>query len=308
MTAPVRRWVEITLRGPLASKDEAIALLIRAGSGAVVESNRSAGQTAENTQVQTLTASLAEEEVERGANTLSTLGESFKAMGWDMSLAVIKDRDWSVAWRAGVKPVRLRYRGQGLLVRTSWSKAQKKPGEAEVIIDPSMAFGTGTHPTTRMCLKALLMLHVIRGEAFAEDRLLDLGTGSGILLIAALKLGLTRGLGLEIDPLALKVARSNLKRNNVKASLSGAPPGRVRGKFSIITANVFSEELRRLGPELLGLLELASHKDRGFIVLSGILRGQAPAVVATYRALGMRVYKKFVSGEWICIILQRPGR
>jgi len=296
----IKRWTEIRASGPGAAKDAAIACLIGAGSGAVIESSRSAGSPLASIGEQTLTACLPE----GAGGALFSLTEGLKALGWSATLATIKDRDWSVAWRAGIRPVRVPKRdagGMGLLVHTSWSRAIKRPDEAEVIIDPSMAFGTGAHPTTMMCLKALVALLGGPAGASIKGPILDVGTGSGILMISALQLGATGALGLEVDPLAIKVARKNLKRNNIKARLSANPLSRVREKFSIITANIFSEELRRLAPGLVGRLR----REKGYIVLSGLLREQAPPIVSLYRGLGMRVFKRFVSREWACVVLSR---
>lgn len=313
--------MEITLRGPLATKDEAIGLLIKAGSGAVVEGeffngNRPTSGALHGKRAESgmLKASVPAGQCRGGAgkgNTegavLDALREDALAIGWEMDLNLTKDRDWSQCWRGGIRPVRLSYRGCGLLIHTSWSRAQKKQGETELVIDPSMAFGTGTHPTTRMCLKALLMLLGNNNNMVRQESVLDVGTGSAILLIAALKLGASRALGLEIDPMALKVGRDNLKINHVRARLSGSPLSSVTQKFTIITANIFSEELRRLAPELVGRLDSAADKKGGFIVLSGLLREQVPAVLTAYKGLGMRVYKKLVDREWSCLILQRKN-
>jgi len=300
-----KRWTEIRASGPGAGKDAAIACLIGAGSGAVIESSRSAGSPLASMGEKimgekTLTACLPD----GAGGALFSLTEGLKALGWSAATTTIKDRDWSLAWRAGIRPVRVPKRAtgcMGLFVHTSWSRALKRPDEAEVIIDPSMAFGTGTHPTTMMCLKALVTLLGGPAGASIKGPVLDVGTGSGILMISALQLGATGALGLEIDPLAIKVARKNLKSNNVTARLSDKPLSRVREKFSIITANIFSEELRRLAPELVGRLR----REKGYIVLSGLLREQAPPVVSFYRGLGMRVFKRFVFREWACVVLSR---
>ncbi len=303
MPVATKRWTEIRASGPEAGKDRAIACLIGAGSGAVIESSRSAGSPLAFTGEQALTACLPE-----GAErALASLADGLKAIGWSAAIKTIKDRDWSVLWRAGIKPVRVSCSGsrgkdaRGLFIKTSWSKALKRPGETEIIIDPSMAFGTGSHPTTRMCLKALATLLGGPSVASAKGPILDVGTGSAILMIAAMRLGATRALGLEIDPLAIRVARKNLKRNNIRARLSSSPLSNVREKFSIITANIFSEELRRLAPGLVDRLGSA----QGYIVLSGLLREQAPPIISLYRGLGMRVFKRFVSREWTCIVLVR---
>jgi len=302
LPAPVKKWREIRASGSAVGKDKAIALLVSAGSGAVIESAMSAESSLELKREQTLTACLPE-----GADeALFSLNAGLKALGWAMTLSTIEDRDWSVAWRAGMRPLRVSSRGQGrggmgLLVHTSWSKARKRPYEAEVIIDPSMAFGTGAHPTTKMCLKALVKLLGVPSLPAAKGRILDVGTGSAILMIAALKLGMRGAAGLEIDTLAIKVARKNLKLNHVRASITQKPISHVRGKFSIITANIFSEELRRLAPDIVDKL----CNNSGYIVLSGILREQAPPLVSIYKRLGMRVFKSFVDGEWACLVLRR---
>jgi ribosomal protein L11 methyltransferase len=277
-----------------------------AGSTAVVEARLSAknppasrvhgGVAPMGTLEAALPASMAEE--------LRDLEKRLLSIGWSITTSTEKERDWSVAWRAGLRPVRIACpggRGRGLLVRASWSGARPRKGEAEVIIDPSMAFGTGTHPTTRMCLRAILWILGGSGGPMTEGPMLDVGTGTGILMIGALKLGVSSALGLDIDEAALKVARKNLRANNVRARLSALPLSRQRGRFALITANIFSEELKRLAPEIVARLGPAP----SFVVLSGILREQAPGVVEVYRGLGLRVEKRFFSGEWACVVLGR---
>lgn len=303
MPTSLKSWTEIRASGPEAGRDEAIAILVGAGSGAVIESVRSVGDASDEKQAQALTASLPLGATEE----LSVLRVGLKAIGWAITLSTIKERDWSHAWRHGMRPIRLSVprgiEGSGLLIHTSWSRAIKKFGEAEVIIDPSMAFGTGTHSTTKMCLKALVRLHCCDDGARAGGSILDVGTGTGILMIASMKLGADKALGLEIDPVAMSVARANIRTNGVKARLSNLPLPKIDEKFSIITANLFCEELRRLGPELVDRLD----SKQGYMVLSGILREQAPVVVSSYRGLGMRVFKKLVEGEWACLVLCRSA-
>jgi len=301
-------WTTITARGPASGRDAASALLFMAGSTAVVEARLSANSPpagsddALGDSMATLEAALPVSMAEE----LRDLEKRLLALGWSITTSTEKERDWSVAWRAGLRPVRIACpggRGRGLLVRASWSGARPRAGEAEVIIDPSMAFGTGTHPTTRMCLRAILWLLGGRGGPMTEGPMLDVGTGTGILMIGALKLGVSSALGLDIDEAALKVARKNLRANNVRARLSALPPSRQRGRFSLITANIFSEELKRLAPEIVERLGPAP----SFVVLSGILREQAPGVVEVYRGLGLRVEKRLFSGEWACVVLGRDA-
>jgi len=301
-------WTTIRARGPAECKDEAGALLFAAGSSAVVEARLSAASPLASLKdgpkaTATLEAALPASRIEE----LRDLEKKLLGLGWSISTSTEKERDWSLAWRTGLRPVRIACpggRGRGLLVRASWSGARPRAGETEIVIDPSMAFGTGTHPTTKMCLRAVLYLLGGMSGPRVEGPMLDIGTGTGILMIAALKLGGCPALGTDIDPLALKVARKNLRLNNVSGRLSALPLGRQRGRFSLVTANIFSEELKRLAPGILARLGPAP----SFVVLSGILREQAPGVIERYRGLGLRVVKKSYSGEWACVVLERAGQ
>ncbi len=306
MVGKDKTWVEIIARGPAEGRDEAVSLLIGAGSNAVIEgvlSSASLPAGAPNAYGKaTLKAALPSRRVEDSRR----LQEALSFLGWSMTSSTTMERDWSLAWRKGLKPVRIypkKDSARGLLVRASWSRARPRGGEAEVIMDPSMAFGTGAHPTTRMCLKAIVML--LGGERpMTEGPMLDVGTGSGILTISALKLGVPWAIGLEIDPLALKVARKNLRINNVRARLSPGPVTNLGGTFGLITANIFSEELKRLAPELTERLR----RGPSYMVLSGILREQAPGVASHYRKLGLKVVKRFVEHEWACLVLGRRAQ
>jgi len=311
-----RSWLEIIASGPAAVKDEVVSLLISAGSGAVVEGVLSAASPPVGAPGAGFGAELRAALPATWTEDIGRLREVLLHLGWSMTTSTTIERDWSLAWRQGLRPVRVSRRGppgdkgrgdrgtRGILVHASWSGAVARPGEVEVIMDPSMAFGTGTHPTTKMCMRALLWLPGGPEGPLAGGTMLDVGTGTGILMIAALKLGAVSAVGLDIDPTALKVARRNLSVNNVTARLGGRPLSRVRGKFSIITANIFSEELRRLAPRLVARLG----RGPSFLVLSGMLREQVDGVVSAYSDLGLGVVKRFVDHEWACVVLGRKGQ
>src|SRR6266508_4417810 len=157
------------------------------------------------------------------------------ALGLAGSIAEIPDQDWGESWKEGLA---LAVVGS-VFVRPSWISAQPPPGTVEVVLDPGMAFGTGTHPTTQLCLEEL-------GELLREkpgSDVLDVGTGSGLLAIAAKKLGAARVVGTEDDVVALRVAEENADRNGIVLELRLEPPGSVPGLFPIVVANILANTL-----------------------------------------------------------------
>jgi ribosomal protein L11 methyltransferase len=166
-----------------------------------------------------------------------------------------------------------------------------------VVLDPGMAFGTGTHPTTALCLAAL--------DAFLRERpgasVFDVGTGSGLLAIAAAKLGAGRVVGSDDDPVALRVARENAERNGVEIELSQAGVGQVRGPFDLVVANILANTLVALAPQV-----AAQVAPGGTLFLSGILAQQQGEVRAAYRARGLRPAQGRREGEWSLLALRRP--
>lgn len=182
------------------------------------------------------------------------------------SIDRVEDADWVALTQRQFDPIRA---GERLWIVPTWH-VPPEPGAINVILDPGAAFGTGSHPTTRLCL-AWLERHVRPG-----DTVLDYGCGSGILGIAALKLGAAAALGVDVDPLALEAARYNAQRNGVLLEVVDAQrtlPGAAR----ITVANILANPLRMLAPIL------ASHTQAGgSIALSGILEEQAADVIAAY--------------------------
>jgi ribosomal protein L11 methyltransferase len=199
----------------------------------------------------------------------------------------VNDTDWVRATQAQFPPTRISDR---LWIVPSW---HEPPDPAAIIVrlDPGVAFGTGTHPTTRLCL-TWLDDHVAPGA-----RVLDYGCGSGILSIAAAKLGAAQFVGVDVDDQALQAARTNAAANHITARYTGPDDLHV-GSFDIVVANILSNPLKLLAPALLA--RVAPH---GSLVLSGVLERQSDEVIAAYRDVdpGIPLQVWQASEGWVCL-------
>jgi ribosomal protein L11 methyltransferase len=199
------------------------------------------------------------------------IGSAFSACGMAtpsaLEIKTIEDADWVALTQKQFEPIRV---GKRLWIVPTWYELPD-PEAVNVILDPGAAFGTGTHPTTRLCL-AWLEENLRRG-----DTVLDYGCGSGILAIAALKLGAGSARAVDIDPLALDAARYNARQNHVELEVLGAGES-LPGAARITVANILANPLRMLAPVI------CTHTvSGGRIALSGILEQQAADVIAAYR-------------------------
>lgn len=207
------------------------------------------------------------------------------------STAAVDDVDWVRTSQAQFTPIQISDR---LWITPSWHSVDA-PGAAVVRLDPGVAFGTGAHPTTRLCL-AWLAAHLPRGAS-----VLDVGCGSGILAIAAAKLGAGRVAGTDVDPQALMAARANSKENDVAASYTD-PDSLAAGTFDIVLANILANPLKLLAPAL-----IARVAPRGTLVLSGILERQADSMIDAYRAAGAGLALRVdaVNEGWVLLVGSR---
>jgi ribosomal protein L11 methyltransferase len=217
--------------------------------------------------------------------------------GLTMEITSVDNADWNSAWKKYFTPIPI---GTRFVVLPSWLKDEPCAAEP-ILIEPKMAFGTGHHQTTALCLGALDRL-ATEGVLGAGKSFLDLGTGSGILGIAAAKLGLC-GLGYDIDPVAIDNARENAALNQVEAqlelgvgSIDAIPQER---RFDCILANILANPLIDMAEEI--CLRLARP---GVLILSGILAEQADRVVAAYAAQGLVNPEISLSGEWALLVFR----
>ncbi|MGA5656959.1 50S ribosomal protein L11 methyltransferase [Rahnella contaminans] len=196
--------------------------------------------------------------------------EPLLGKGFVHKIEQLEDKDWEREWMDNFHPMRF---GERLWICPSWRDVPD-PNAVNVMLDPGLAFGTGTHPTTAMCLQWLDSLDL------TDKTVIDFGCGSGILAIAALKLGAKHVVGIDIDPQAIQASRDNAERNGVSERLSLYLPKDQPENLSadVVVANILAGPLRELAP-LISVLPVAG----GHLGLSGILASQAQSVADAYR-------------------------
>jgi ribosomal protein L11 methyltransferase len=217
----------------------------------------------------------------------------------EIRIRLIDEADWADAWKAYFPVMRV---GRRLVIRPTWRRHDREPDDVVVALDPGMAFGTGLHPTTRLCLAALEAV-ADRGR-LADARVLDVGCGSGILAIAAVRLGARRALGVDTDPIAIEATTANARRNRlvrrIDARLGSLPTG--EPPFDVVVANLIAGVLVSLAPALHDEL-----RPGGVLVASGIFIDREGDVRAAFEMAGLVVDERRVEGEWVALDAHRPG-
>ena len=204
---------------------------------------------------------------------------------------VVEEQDWVRLTQSQFAPIQI---GERIWVVPSWHEAPTDPNAICLAVDPGLAFGTGSHPTTHLCL-----LWLEQNTELQNQSLLDYGCGSGILAIAATKLGCNPVVGTDIDPQAMVAARSNAEINNTTICFvlpnENAPELAAQMKYDIVMANILANPLQVLAPALVNKI-----RPGGKIVLSGVLERQAEEVIATYSQwLNLSIWKE--SEGWVCL-------
>jgi ribosomal protein L11 methyltransferase len=211
------------------------------------------------------------------------------------TISEVRQEDWAEGWKQNFQPFTV----GDLLVRPSWTEADTGHRGPVMELDPGMAFGTGTHATTRLCLEALA--HELPRYPGSRS-VLDVGTGSGILAIAAAKLGADRVLGCDIEPDACRIARENAEINQVgtRIEITGQPLEQLDEYYQIVLANILAEENIRLAEELVARLAAP-----GSLILSGILQEKQAAVVAAFTRFGLTPPEISRQDEWIAVTYRK---
>ena len=215
----------------------------------------------------------------------------------DLQTRLVEEADWADAWKAYFPVLRI---GRRLVIRPTWRRHRRVPGDVVLALDPGMAFGTGLHPTTRLCLAALEVV-ADRGE-LAGTRVLDVGCGSGILAIAAVRLGARTCLGVDTDPIAAEATIANARRNRlvrrVHAREGSLPSG--EATFDVVLANLIAGVLVPLAVPLRDEV-----RPGGILLASGIFRDREADVVTAFEAAGLTVTARTSEGDWVALEARR---
>ncbi len=225
------------------------------------------------------------------------LRERFATLGIDATLSTegMREEDWAESWKQYYKPIHL---GRVTIV-PAWESYDASENEVIVRMDPGMAFGTGTHETTR------LVMQLLEEEVRGGEAVLDVGTGSGILSICASKLGAARCAAYDIDPVAVKVARENVKDNGCDNILCGVSDllrgvSLTDGKFDLCVANIVADIIIRMAPDIGAYL-----KENGRLIVSGIIGCRAAEVREALAAGGFTIVREVTENDWLAILCQK---
>lgn len=297
----MHRWLEVSVFTTPEQVDNVAAIFHELGSGGVViEDPAFVLDCINRGDPETLAPCLApttEETVVKGYfpcdDALSarreTLSRLFDGLGLRWQTAVLREEDWATAWQSYYKPVRV---GRRLVIRPTWEEYAAGPDDIVIDMDPGMAFGCGTHATTAMCL-ALLEEHLRGGETVC-----DVGTGSGILAVAAALLGARLVVAVDIDKVAVRTARENVARNGVADRVTvqqGDLLDNLAGvKADLVVANIIAAAIVRLAPDAAAVL-----KPGGLFIASGIIRDRAEEVRRALHDAGLAIVAEKSDAEWL---------
>lgn len=223
----------------------------------------------------------------------------------DLATSVVHESEWATAWRRHVRVMRI---GRRIVIRPTWRRHRRMPDDVVIAMDPGMAFGTGLHPTTRLCLAGIERwadegLLVAGAAPDGRARLLDVGCGSGILAIAAGLLGAGELVGVDTDPIAVDATLANARRNRiarrVRAWVGSVPTG--AGSFDLVAANLVASVLVAIAPGLHDEL-----RPGGRLLASGIFVDREDDVRSALVAAGLGIVRRDAEGDWVALDVERP--
>ncbi len=208
-----------------------------------------------------------------------------------LSSCIVDEQDWENSWKQYYKPV---YIGKNIVIKPIWEEIEEKDGQVVIELDPGMAFGTGTHETTKMCLE------VLEDKVKKGDNVLDIGTGSGILSIAAVKLGAEKCTAVDIDPMAVKIVGENAAVNGVQDKITpvvGNLADEVTGKYEVVVANIIADAIIALSPDVRQFM-----KEGAVYITSGIIVFRLDDVKAKLTECGFVIEEVVTQGDWAAVI------
>ncbi|MBQ8331490.1 MAG: 50S ribosomal protein L11 methyltransferase [Clostridia bacterium] len=232
------------------------------------------------------------------ADTVAFLRERFSSLGIDAKISIsgVNEEDWANSWKAYYKPIRI---GEKIVIVPAWEKYEAQPNDVVVRMDPGMAFGTGTHETTR------LVIGLLEKYVTPDIRVLDVGCGSGILAICASKLGAGSCKAYDIDPVAVKVARENIKDSgldNVTCDVSDLlkQVDTTYAPYRVICANIVADIIIRMTPDVGRLMD-----EQSVILASGIIVERSEDVIACFREHGFEIVERVDENGWCALVVKK---
>lgn len=285
------KWVEITVTTAQPAVEAIANILLECRTGGVVEEHAHPGRVQLRGYLPVGPAT------EVTLNAINARIHALPRFGLDVGPArieseIIEDSGWTHAWKNHFKPLAV---GKRLWITPTWDQTPPPEGAVVVALDPGMAFGSGLHPSTQMCL-VVLEEHLRGGE-----RVVDVGTGSGILSIAAAKLGAASVLAVDNDPVAVAVAKENVDHNHVADRISVRPGNLldgVEGRADLILANLIADILLDFLPAVPDSLN-----SSGVLAASGIIDDRLFEVAAVAHSAGLRTLEVKRDAEWRCLVL-----
>jgi ribosomal protein L11 methyltransferase len=282
------RWAEITIDATAGAQDAVDEALRAAGcDGVLIRDTETPPRVSGYLPV--------DDRLEGRLDGLQTALAQFatfgvEGAGTELTLRTVEEADWANAWKAFYKPMRI---GRHLVVTPPWETPELGSGDIPLVIDPGMAFGTGSHPTTQLCLVAL--------EDYLQPgmRVADIGTGSGILAIAAAKLGASAVTATDIDPLAVKIASENIVVNGVSVTTQEPLP---TGTYDLVVANILADVIIGMADTLAELVA-----PDGLLIASGIIDTRETDVRFAVEAAGFAPLETRRQTEWVALIFRRLG-
>ena len=299
-------WTKLTATGKVGDLDTISSVMSMIDNGLMIEDysdfslNGMYGELVDDTILNadkdTVKVSVFVPEERSLAECRAFIVERLASLSIDAEISVegMREEDWAESWKQYYKPVHL---GK-ITVVPAWEKYEPTPEEVVIRMDPGMAFGTGTHETTR------LVLRLMQNEVMGGERVLDMGTGSGILSIAAVKLGAASAAAYDIDPVAVKVARENARDggcDNITVGVSDLLKGvdLSQGKYDFCVANIVADIIIRMLPDVKRYL-----KEGAPLILSGIIGERAAEVREAVLAQGFTVEKEISENDWIGMLVR----
>ena len=299
-------WTKLTATGNVRDLDEISAVMSMLDNGLMIEDysdfklNGMYGDLVDesilNADKETVRVSIFVPEEKNLFEYRSQLTERLEALGVkaEISAEGMREEDWSESWKQYYKPIPL---GKVTIV-PAWEEYTPAEGEVVVRMDPGMAFGTGTHETTRLVMK------MMQDEIVGGERVLDVGTGSGILSICASKLGAKECFAYDIDPVAVTVARENAERDgctNITVGVSDLLKNVNKSeKYDFAVANIVAEIIIRMLPDIGAYL-----KDGAPLILSGIISMYRDDVIAAAEALGYKLIREERENDWVALMVKK---